>query len=139
MNVKDYKTQNWHCPLLGANICDVCCNCELMAGSGAPDTLRDVCAVTKKTPQEVYQACSKCEHFTTLEDFETVSVAPGKEYEALVNHIWAGQKVAWLNGERKEAPESFEVITAKIERLAREPKWAKELEKLRKLVRKEEG
>jgi len=53
---------NWHCPLINANLCQVCCEIEVQGGFGAPDTLREVCKETGKTPQELFATCVACPH-----------------------------------------------------------------------------
>ena len=54
-------TVNYPCPLLGGkNICDVDCHFDLGAGHGAPDTLRKVMTISRKSAWEVNQTCVAC-------------------------------------------------------------------------------
>lgn len=55
-----YVEKNWHCPLLGGNLCEICCQTELRAGKGFPDTLGAVSRKTGKTATEIHAICMEC-------------------------------------------------------------------------------
>lgn len=57
-----HKEENWACPLLGADICQTCCQADLEGGLGASDTLREVSRMARKTEQEVHAVCVACPH-----------------------------------------------------------------------------
>jgi len=83
--------KNWMCPLLGKKICEVCCHIELEGGMGAPDTLREVCGMVKKTAPEVHKTCVKCRHggkklekpprLVSIRDKRGDYVSRGKEFQ----------------------------------------------------------
>lgn len=54
--------KNWVCPILGKKICKVDCHYEVSGGTGAPDTLRQVCKMMGMSPQAIHAACVKCRH-----------------------------------------------------------------------------
>jgi hypothetical protein len=57
------REKNWSCPLLGGeNICETCCWHEVSGGTGAPDTLREVCKISGKSVKDVHATCVACPH-----------------------------------------------------------------------------
>jgi len=104
--------KNWACPILKAKVCKICCEIELGGGFAAQDTLRDVCTLARKTPQQVYSACVACRHggrdltrwfpgVIAIVGKDGKKRTTGREIERLRKHdhkIWQ-QRARWLKGD----------------------------------------
>lgn len=98
-----FREENWLCPLIGRNICEVCCQAEVAGGMGAPDTLREICKLSERTEPEVHAACVACVHGGPQlnEPPKALYVKPGAEEQN--DHFIENWKsrLDWLNGNRK--------------------------------------
>lgn len=56
------QEKNWHCPLLGGPLCEICCQTEVKANNGFLDTLEYVSRKTGKSATEIYATCMACPH-----------------------------------------------------------------------------
>lgn len=60
----DRSEQNWHCPLLNKNICEICCHYEVRGGMEwmFEDTVAGVRRDTGKSLAELQVTCAACPH-----------------------------------------------------------------------------
>lgn len=99
--IEGANPENWDCPLLGKKICDSCCTADLMGGMGAPDSLEEMCVLSKRTPQEVHAACRACPHGGPQvgELGKLIYENPDKKKEnGEFEDAWK-KKLQWLRGE----------------------------------------
>jgi len=84
--------ENFPCPLLGGkNICEVDCHFEVSGGMAAPDTLRQVMKISRKTAMEVRQTCIDCPkggkklerepELVAIRDKDGNQITSGREFE----------------------------------------------------------
>jgi hypothetical protein len=95
---------NFHCPLLGGKICGTCCQAEIMGGMGAPDTFKELCKKSERTPQEAHAACVACPNGgPELNELpKAIYIKPGAEEEnEEFEQSWQ-ERLDWLNRKEKE-------------------------------------
>lgn len=105
-----YIEENWHCPLLGGNICQTCCRVELEGGMGAMDTLESVMRKSGKGRTTVHSICMACPHggsdlerpprLTGTKGSDGTMKCSGPELEMAQKELeeeWR-EKLEWLTG-----------------------------------------
>jgi hypothetical protein len=95
----DYAEKNYPCPLLDRNICETCCQAEVMGGMGAPDTFLELCKKSERTPQEAHAACVACPNGGPGLDRvpKVIYIKPGTEDESReFEENWQA-RLDWLN------------------------------------------
>ena len=104
--------KNWACPLLGKKkICETCCHFEVSGGAGAPDTLREVRKISKKSVKDVHATCVACPHggpkLDKMPELVSISGKDGKqitlgpEFEAAKQELmkeWKAQQKRFKGG-----------------------------------------
>jgi hypothetical protein len=102
-----FVQKNFLCPLLGRNICEVCCHYEVMGGVGAEDTFEELCKKSERTPQEAHAACVACPNGgPDLDEIpKAIYIRPGAEQQNEEFEQGWQARLDWLNKKEKNKNE----------------------------------